>query len=481
MSYKTDVELQAAVDAQIIVNGNREITPVIDAAIRTNFIDSKINKALTSAQIFVGNASNMAAAVAMSGEATISNAGVVTLANSAVIGKVLIGYTSGAGTVSATDTILQGIQKLNGNAVATDLLVVHLAGTESITGAKTFNVNASFNADIIFNNDETGFVFNSGGGEIKEVAGVMTFSAGNGIAMVLGGDPFSIGGASTVDIVNSGATTINPATTLNLGSATTTAVVIGSGATTVTINGNNLTDELGYLNGVTSGIQTQIDGKQASDADLTSWAGVTRASGFDTFVATPSSANFKSLITDETGSGGVVVFSTAPTLTGSVTIDTSGTLTVASDTDVTTTLGRGKIFSAVSDFAYFAHFDSATSTNYALVQSAAGTTTALNAATGGNVILRINNTNKLTMSTSLLTFADALDMAFNTGTGTKIGTATGQKLSFWNKAPIIQPTTGITGATLVSNGGTTITSTDTFGGYTLQQLAAIIINTGLAA
>lgn len=37
------------------------------------------------------------------------------LVNSAVIGKVLTGYTSGAGTISATDTVLQAIQKLNGN------------------------------------------------------------------------------------------------------------------------------------------------------------------------------------------------------------------------------------------------------------------------------------------------------------------------------------------------------------------------------
>ena len=41
-----------------------------------------------------------------------------TLVNSAVIGKVLTGYVSGAGVVAATDTILQAIQKLNGNIAA---------------------------------------------------------------------------------------------------------------------------------------------------------------------------------------------------------------------------------------------------------------------------------------------------------------------------------------------------------------------------
>lgn len=44
-------------------------------------------------------------------------------------------------------------------------------------------------------------------------------------------------------------------------------------------------------------------GYQPLDADLTSWAGVTRASGFDTFAATPSSANLRALLTDETGTG----------------------------------------------------------------------------------------------------------------------------------------------------------------------------------
>lgn len=50
-----------------------------------------------------------------------------------------------------------------------------------------------------------------------------------------------------------------------------------------------------------TGLQTALDGKQGLNANLTSWASVTRASGFDTFVATPSSANLRSLLTDESG------------------------------------------------------------------------------------------------------------------------------------------------------------------------------------
>lgn len=50
----------------------------------------------------------------LSGEVTNSS-NAITLVNASVIGKVLTGYSSGAGTVAAADTILQAVQKLNGN------------------------------------------------------------------------------------------------------------------------------------------------------------------------------------------------------------------------------------------------------------------------------------------------------------------------------------------------------------------------------
>jgi hypothetical protein len=57
--------------------------------------------------------------ITLTGEVTGSGTGsfAATVGNAAVIGKVLTGYTSGAGTVAATDSILQAIQKLNGNAL----------------------------------------------------------------------------------------------------------------------------------------------------------------------------------------------------------------------------------------------------------------------------------------------------------------------------------------------------------------------------
>jgi hypothetical protein len=78
-----------------------------------------ISTTLTSANIIVGDGTNTAAAVSMSGDASISNTGVVTLTNTSVTGQAITGYVSGAGTIAATDTILQAIQKLDGNSVFT--------------------------------------------------------------------------------------------------------------------------------------------------------------------------------------------------------------------------------------------------------------------------------------------------------------------------------------------------------------------------
>lgn len=158
----------------------------------------------------------------------------------------------------------------------------------------------------------------------------------------------------------------------------------------------------------------------------------------------------------------------------------SSTLTASSDSDATTILGRARIHSATSDFAMFSHFDHSSASSYAVRQGVAGHTT-INSASGQTLRLAIANTSMMSVSASGLTFEDAKNLIFDTTTGSKIGTSTSQKIGIWNATPIVQPTTGVTEATLVSNGGTTLTSTDTFDGYTLLQIVKLIRNIGLAA
>jgi hypothetical protein len=82
-----------------------------------------------------GNGSQVATVVTnanLTGDVTsVGNA--TTLTNAPVIAKVLTGYVSGAGTVAATDSILQAIQKLNGND----------ATNANLTGAVTSVGNAT--------------------------------------------------------------------------------------------------------------------------------------------------------------------------------------------------------------------------------------------------------------------------------------------------------------------------------------------------
>lgn len=90
----------------------------------------------------------------------------------------------------------------------------------------------------------------------------------------------------------------------------------------------------------TGGVYDSTSADQPLDADLTSWAGVTRASGFDTFVATPTSANLDSLVTDDTGSGALVFANTPTLVTPILGTPTSGTL---SNCDAGSTSAKGVV------------------------------------------------------------------------------------------------------------------------------------------
>jgi hypothetical protein len=109
----------------------------------------RVNAGATAIEYFTPTFISGNETITLSGEASGSGATsiAVTLSNSSVIGKVLTGFTSGAGTVSATDTILQAIQKLDGN----DGTKWSLASGGTLTGANTLTGTTTNTLKYVFN------------------------------------------------------------------------------------------------------------------------------------------------------------------------------------------------------------------------------------------------------------------------------------------------------------------------------------------
>jgi hypothetical protein len=125
-SVATALAVNVGSAGAFVVNGGALGTP--SSGVATNLTG-------TASGLTAGNVTTNAN---LTGEVTsVGNA--ATLTNSAVIGKVLTGYTSGAGTVAATDTILQAFNKLNGN----DALKVPYTGATANVDLGAFNLTAT--------------------------------------------------------------------------------------------------------------------------------------------------------------------------------------------------------------------------------------------------------------------------------------------------------------------------------------------------
>lgn len=175
---------------------------------------------------------------------------------------------------------------------------------------------------------------------------------------------------------------------------------------------------------------------QAVASALTSWASVTRASGFDTFVATPSSANLRSLLTDEVGTGNAYFTG------GALGTPASGTLTNATGLPLSGISGDSVTALAVGSIE-LGH-----ASNTTISRPGAG-----DIAIEGNVVYRAGGT----------------DVPITDG-GTGVSTLTANNVLLGNGTSAIQfVAPGTSGNVLTSNGTTWASSAAPSGGIANYQ------------
>ncbi len=205
------------------------------------------------------------------------------------------------------------------------------------------------------------------------------------------------------------------------------------------------------------------------------------AAGAPTYSAIVLTTDVSGILPSANGGTGVnnagtFTNATNTTITGGGTIALGGFTCTVPATDTVAMLGVANSFSAINTFAN--------------TTDANGITGSIVCNGGITTLKAVYVGTSLTVSTTTfhagnVTLGNGINLVVNTSTGSKIGTATTQKLGFWNVAPVVQwSTTGTaTGFSAVS--GTPVLASSTFTGnvgstaYTLGDVVGALKTCGI--
>lgn len=251
------------------------------------------------------------AVVAVSGDYTtslVTEAANLYFTNARAIAATLTGYTSGAGTISSADSILQAIQKLNGNIGA---LVTGVSSVNGATGVVTVTITGTASRITVSGGAGTTPTIDisssySGQNTITTL-GTVTTGVWNGtkVSEAYGGTNQST--YATGDILYASAA--NTLSKLAAGINTQVLTLAAGVPTWATPTTGTVTSVSGTANRITStgGATPVIDISATFEALLGKVA-----NPLSQFAAT-TSAQLAGVISDETGSG-ALVFANSPTL-----------------------------------------------------------------------------------------------------------------------------------------------------------------------
>ena len=240
-----------------------------------------------------------------------------TLASSGLLTNHAIMLGGGIGatpkvvaSLGTTTTLLHGAAAGDptfGSVVSADLNITTTTCTNqfltaiSATGTGTCTTDTLASAQHANQGTTTTVLHGNAAGNPSFAAVALgTDTSGNYVASVADGTGID-GTASGVGATYTPTLDLTEISTATFGAGAFTTLVFDAGATdpTFTFGSNSIaiTNATTFTLGG-SAILTAATG-QPLDADLTSWALITRATGFDTFATTPNSANLGTLVTDD--------------------------------------------------------------------------------------------------------------------------------------------------------------------------------------